>query len=210
MPAHAYAGVYYPIEDVLQEVGTHKKHRVQYGGAHDDREVLLEDRTHKLLAEARYGEYRLDYQGPRYQGGGEGEHDGDERDHGVPEHVPEDDREPTQALSLGERHVVLTQHLEHLRPREGGYDGGNNGGEHERGQHGVPPALEEGNREDPELQTQPVLRQRREHEVGNRDAEHSQERCPAVPDAVLLEGAHDTEEEPHHQPDDDRLGPQKQ
>src|SRR5215213_7416595 len=158
MPAHAYAGVYYPIEDVLQEVGTHKKHRIQYGGAHDDREVLLEDRTHELLAEAWYGEDRLDYQGPRYHGGGQGEHDGDERDHGVPEYVSHDDSEPAQPLGLGERHVVLAENLEHLRPRKGGDDGSDEGGEHERGQHGVPPALEEGYGEEPQLQTQPVLR----------------------------------------------------
>src|SRR5918995_849036 len=168
MPAHAYAGIYYPIEDVLYEVGSHEKHREQYGGAHDDREVLLEDRTNELLAEARYGEDRLDYQEPRYQGGGEGEQDGNERDHRVPEHVLEDDRQPAQALGLGERHVVLAEDLEHLCPRKGGDDGGDDGGEHERGQHGVPPALEEGYGEDPQLQREPVLGQRREHEIRNR------------------------------------------
>src|SRR5918999_1633135 len=150
MPGHAYAGINYPIEDVLYEVGGHEKHREQNGGAHDDREVLLEDRTHELLAEARYGEDRLDYQEPRYHGGGEGEQDGNERDHRVPEHVLEDDRQPAQTLGLGQR-----------------------------------------------------------HEVGDGDAEHCQKRSSAIPETVLLEGAYDAEDQTHHQPYDDRLGPQK-
>src|SRR5215218_2927779 len=209
MTSHADTGIYYPVEDVLYQIGGHEEDREEHGGTYDHGVVVDLDRAHELLADAGNGEDGLDDQGPREQGGGEGHDDGYERDHGVPQHMPGDDRDLAQALGPGQGHVVLAKNLQHLGSGEGRHDGGDFYGEYDRGQYGVPPALEEGRGEESQLEREPVLRQRREHEVGNGDAKHGQERCPAVRKAVVPDGADDAEQQTPYHPQDHRLSAQE-
>src|SRR5215207_4040951 len=109
----ANSRVYDPIRDVLKQEGDHEEDREEYRRAEDHRVVVDEDRLHELLPDPRHSEDLLDYQSARYQVDGQRRENGDERYHGVPHGVLDDNCQAGEPLGLRQGDVVLAQNLEH-------------------------------------------------------------------------------------------------
>src|SRR5581483_1910607 len=106
------------VGQVDDQVRQDDRRREQQVEGLDHRVVAVLDRFEQVAAHTRQHEDLLEHDRAADQYRDLQADQRDDRDQRVAQRVPHDDRAGAQSLGTGRPHVVLAQHVEHLRPRQ--------------------------------------------------------------------------------------------
>ena len=177
----------------------------------DDRVVAVEDRVDERVADTRQAEDDLDDRRAAHQDPHLEPDDGDDRDQGVPERVPRDHDLALHPFRARRAHVVLPEHLQHRGADHAHHDREREHGDRDRREDELAQVLDRvlvdrrvGERRHPAEHARGEEEQeRREPEVGDRDADQAAHAGDVVVRAVALDGREDAEREADHDGDEE-------
>ena len=189
------------IGQVDQEI-----HRHHHGGQEqhhvlDHHQIAVGDGLEDQAAEAGQEEDVLDDDGAGQEVGELQAHDGDDRDHGVPQHVAPQRGAAAQPLGPGGAHVVLAEGLQDAGTCDASEDGGLHRGQgdgrqqqrFDRRPEALFPGAETARGEPAEIDREEEDQKNSEPELRHRDAELAEQNDPVIAGPAVAGGGEDAQ-----------------